>query len=171
MSECTKEKQIKKKHEFACVKCTKGHQRCDKKYPSCTHCLSMKIPCEIRYPLKKRGRPVGTTKTMLYKRKKEAEKEAKMLELENNNDLLNENSNDIDNIVVQLHDPLQFHPILYTPLSCISLHDQSQPMTKEGDQDSFVFERLPETVLEVNDGYLLDLEFDNFKTFTVSRVI
>ena len=72
---------IPKKHQKACMNCTKLHHKCDKIYPTCSHCIKRNVRCIVNPSTKKRGRPFGTTKENKCKKnsKEEIEKQNKIL--------------------------------------------------------------------------------------------
>jgi len=63
------EEQLPKKHKISCKNCARLHHKCDKMLPSCSHCLKKGVKCEVNPSVKKRGRPFGTTKDILEKKK------------------------------------------------------------------------------------------------------
>jgi len=64
-----KQEQMPQKHKISCKNCARLHHKCDKISPSCSHCLKKGIKCEVNPSVKKRGRPFGTTKDNLEKKK------------------------------------------------------------------------------------------------------
>jgi hypothetical protein len=41
------EQVIPRKHNKACMNCTKLHHKCDKKYPTCSHCIKRNVKCIV----------------------------------------------------------------------------------------------------------------------------
>ena len=156
-------------NKIACKACTKSHHKCDKMLPSCSHCLKRKIPCEINISKKKRGRPFGTTKANINKKKQEEGK--RKIEC-----TFKDLKNEITNKKVKIIEPKkEVIPTLIREEN-ITIFDSPKMNTKKtsfGDS-SIIFDNNwdllinPEDlVLNQEESWLHNLEFDCFNNYFV----